>query len=240
MAVVVGVTINVEVGVTMGVAVGVTPAELLGEGVFLSIVITFSYISMNQKRGTFPPLKNRIDLRAQTLNTLLQSLEVTPVMAVLRQAPRHDAAQALGLDNLLELAGNQLRRVPSPVHALGRVPVPLPTLLGVLLPVGDGVDEVAALDPVGHLEGDGAGEARVGAVGELEDGRLAAGRGGALDAGLGGEPLGVEGEAEDELAGVHAALDVGVDGLGGALDAGVVGGDVVTAVHEIVCHDLVR
>jgi len=55
---------------------------------------------------------------------------------------------------------------------------------------------------------------------------------------LGGEPLGVEWETEDQLVGGEAEGQILVDRTSGALDRDMVGGVVVATVHEIVCHDL--
>lgn len=175
--------------------------------------------------------------RLQALETALQSLEVAPVMAVLGEAPSHDAAQLLGLDNLGHLFGDELGRVPRPVD-LGRgVPVPLAAPFRVGLAVGHGVEERAAAIVL-RLKRDGARQARVAAVGVLEDGRRAAGGLVAGRAVLCGEPLGVKGEAEVHLAGGHAAREVSLDGGEGALDRRVVVGDGVAAVHEVVRHDI--
>lgn len=94
------------------------------------------------------------------------------------------------------------------------------------------------LDKVGLFKGDGARLASVASISSLEELSGASGRFVALNARLGGEPLGVKGESNVELAGLEAAGDVGVDGLGGSFVGGVVGGDAITAVHEIIRHDL--
>lgn len=165
---------------------------------------------------------------------------MAPVMAVLGQTPAHDATKILGLDNLGNLARNKLGCVPSPVH-LGRgIPVPLPALGVVGLAIVHGIDKGAAAVVVFGLKSDSARKARVAAVGVLEDRRVTAGGLVAGLAVLGGEPLGVKGEAEVHLLGGHAAGEVRLDGGEGAGDRGVVVGDGVATVHEIIGHDLSR
>lgn len=93
-------------------------------------------------------------------------------------------------------------------------------------------------DKVGLFKGNSARLASVASISSLEELSRASGGFSALDAGLGGEPLGIKGESNVELAGLEAAGDVGVDGLGGSLVRGVVGGDAITAVHEIIRHDV--
>lgn len=93
-------------------------------------------------------------------------------------------------------------------------------------------------DKVGSLESHGARLASVATVGVLEELGRAADGVGALVALLGGEPLGVEGNAEDELVSREAEGEILVDGTGSTLDGDVVSGVVITAVHEIIGHDL--
>lgn len=56
--------------------------------------------------------------------------------------------------------------------------------------------------------------------------------------GIGGEPLGIVRKAKVELRGVRADGQVLVDSIQGALNTTGMHGDVVTAVHQIVAHDV--
>lgn len=91
---------------------------------------------------------------------------------------------------------------------------------------------------VGSFEGHGTRVTGVGAVGSLEQHRGAAKALRAIVASRGREPLGVQSETEVDLGRLNAKGDVGVDSLERALDGSVMSRDVVTAVHEIVGHDL--
>lgn len=161
---------------------------------------------------------------------------MAPVEAVLRQSPRHHASQLLGHNNIRKLASDKLSRVPGPEDPLLGIPVPLPTQILVCDAVLHRVLEIAA--HVGRLERDGAGFARVAAVGGLELCCWAANGGCAVEARSSFKPFGVKGKAEVDLAGREAALDVGADGIVRVGDARVVGSCVHSAHHEIVRHDL--
>lgn len=93
-------------------------------------------------------------------------------------------------------------------------------------------------EKVGSLESHGARLSSVATIGVLEELGGAADGVGALVALLGGEILGVEGEAENELVSGEAEGEILVDSTGGTLDRGVVSGVVITTVHEIVGHNL--
>lgn len=104
--------------------------------------------------------------------------------------------------------------------------------------IGSGSQISGRGSKVGSLKGHRARLAGVTSVGVLEKlGRATD----SLSAGvalLGGEPLGVEWESEDQLVGGEAEGEILVDGTSGALDRDMVGGVVVATVHEIVGHDL--
>jgi hypothetical protein len=94
---------------------------------------------------------------------------------------------------------------------------------------------------VGGLKGHGARLSSVATIlGVLEKlGRAADGLVASVTL-LGSEPLGVEGDAEDELVSGETEGEILVDGTSGTLDGDVVGGVVITTVHEIIGHDLER
>lgn len=177
-----------------------------------------------------------IQLGLHSLDSSLHRLEPTPIIAILCQRPRKNTTQSLGHDNVLELASSKLRRIPRPEDFLLRIPPPLSAQLLVCNTVGDGVLESASISRC--FKGDGAGKARVVAFGILEHGGRAADGSRAVDAGSSGEILCVKGEAEVDLAGGEAALDVSGDGGERVGDTGVMGGCVHTTHHEVVSHDL--
>lgn len=60
----------------------------------------------------------------------------------------------------------------------------------------------------------------------------------AVRVGVGGEPLRVVGKAKVDLLRLKTEIEIGLDSVEGSLDAGVVRGDVVTTVHQIVGHNV--
>ena len=65
-------------------------------------------------------------LRRRRLNPLLHRLEMRKLVRILTQTPRHNTTKLLGLDDVLELKRNRLRRVPRPEDVVVSVPVVLP------------------------------------------------------------------------------------------------------------------
>lgn len=74
-------------------------------------------------------------LRGLRLDTLLHGIQVGKFIGILAQAPSHDTAKLLLRDNILELAGNQVRGIPSPEDVVLLVEVVLAAVLLVGLTI---------------------------------------------------------------------------------------------------------
>lgn len=68
----------------------------------------------------------------------LDGLEEAEVVGVLAQTPSSNATKAAGLDDVVELAGDKSRGVPSPEERSGGIPVPLAAVDLVGVAVGHG------------------------------------------------------------------------------------------------------
>lgn len=186
----------------------------------------------------------------QALDTVLHRLEEGPVVAVLGKGPGHDAAQALGGDDVGELLGDQLGGVVGPEEPGLGVDVPLAAVLGVGLAVGQRVGEglrrgllvavgagsVLALAACAAVAGGVAAEPVLGAAGSAGSGAsaLERGAGAARSVGGGGQGAGVDRDGEGGGLKGHGARGAGVLALGvlgqgeraaDGLGAGGVGGE---------------
>lgn len=74
-------------------------------------------------------------LGSSSLDAILHSLEMSKLVSVLTKTPRHNTTEVLLLDNIVELAGNDLRGIPGPEEVSLSVPVVLATKLVIGLAV---------------------------------------------------------------------------------------------------------